>query len=144
MNCKYHRVIYWTDSAVVIRYLRNTSRRFQTFVDNRLQTIYDASSPSQWRHVPTELNPADVASQDMRTMRTMAMRTMTMWALVKLWQPFVKKYWIVRGPSTVRRILNKCIPCRRRCDHPPTQIMAPLPRARVSPGMPPFSAVGVD
>ena len=40
-------VVFWTDSTIVLRYIRNTSKRFQTFVANRLQTIHDASSPSQ-------------------------------------------------------------------------------------------------
>jgi ribonuclease HI len=57
------RVIFWTDSTIVLRYIRNTSKRFHTFVANRLQMIHDASSPQQWRHVPTNLNPADLASR---------------------------------------------------------------------------------
>ena len=61
-----NRVVFWTDSTIVLRYIRNTSKRFQTFVANRLQTIHDASSPSQWRHVPTKLNPADLASRGIK------------------------------------------------------------------------------
>ena len=57
------RVIFWTDSTIVLRYIRNKSKRFQTFVANRPQIIHDASSPHQWRHVPTKLNPADLASR---------------------------------------------------------------------------------
>ena len=60
-----HRVIYWTDSSIVLRYIRNTSKRFKTSVSNRLQVIHDASSPYQWRNVPTKLNPADLASRDL-------------------------------------------------------------------------------
>jgi hypothetical protein len=30
------RVIFWTDSTIVLRYIANTSKRFQTFVANRL------------------------------------------------------------------------------------------------------------
>ncbi len=56
-------VIFWTDSTIVLRYIRNTSKRFHTFVANRLQMIHDASSPQQWHHVPTNLNPADLASR---------------------------------------------------------------------------------
>ena len=47
----------------MLRYIRNTSKRFQTFVAHRLQTIHDALSPNQWRDVPTKLNPADLASR---------------------------------------------------------------------------------
>jgi hypothetical protein len=57
------RVFFWTDSTIVIQYIRNSGKRFQTFVSNRLQLIHDSSSPSQWFHVPTEVNPADHASR---------------------------------------------------------------------------------
>lgn len=55
---------FWTDSTCVMRYLENRDRRFQTFVANRVATIHDASSPSQWRYVNTQFNPADDASRD--------------------------------------------------------------------------------
>lgn len=54
---------FWTDSTCVLRYLENQDKRFQTFVANRVATIHDASSPSQWRYVNTQLNPADDASR---------------------------------------------------------------------------------
>jgi hypothetical protein len=59
------RVIFWTDSTIVLRYIANTSKRFQTFVANRLQIIHDASSPCQWCHMPTKLNQADLASRSL-------------------------------------------------------------------------------
>ena len=48
-------------------------------------------------------------------------------------------------PSTVlKRIVSECIPCCRRNQHPSKQIVAPLLAARVTPGVPPFSSVGID
>ncbi|XP_070570012.1 uncharacterized protein [Ptychodera flava] len=58
-----HQEQFWTDSTIVLQYIRNSTRRFQTFIANRLQLIHDASTPSQWHHVPSELNPADCASR---------------------------------------------------------------------------------
>ena len=55
-----------------------------------------------------------------------------------------RKFWVVKGPSTVRRVLNSCIKCRRQHQRPISQVMAPLPTARVTQGLPPFSSVGVD
>ena len=55
--------VFWTDSTVVLQYIRNESRRFQTFVANRVAMIHEESTPKQWRHVNTESNPADVASR---------------------------------------------------------------------------------
>ncbi|XP_074632410.1 uncharacterized protein LOC141890734 [Acropora palmata] len=37
----------------------NESRRFHTFIANRVSKIQDSSESSQWRYIPTDLNPAD-------------------------------------------------------------------------------------
>lgn len=58
-----HKTFFWTDSMSVLRYLWNTSTRFQTFVANRVSLIQEATSHDQWRHVPSECNPADLASR---------------------------------------------------------------------------------
>ena len=58
-----HESIFWTDSMLVLRYISNENRRFQTFVANRVATIRDGSSASQWRYVDSKSNPADDASR---------------------------------------------------------------------------------
>ena len=45
-----------------LRCIKNEDKRFQTFVANRIATIREASSPTQWRYVDTKCNPADDAS----------------------------------------------------------------------------------
>ena len=62
---QYERVeeIFWTDSKVVLGYIKNDSKRFHVFVANHVQQIRDQTSPSQWRHVDTKCNPADDASR---------------------------------------------------------------------------------
>ena len=54
---------YWTDSAVVLQFLQNESRRFHTFVSNRVAEIQHSSRPDEWHHVPGQLNPADACSR---------------------------------------------------------------------------------
>ena len=54
---------FWTDSQVILGYISNDSRRFQTFVANRVAEIRDSTTPNQWRHVPGSLNPADDCSR---------------------------------------------------------------------------------
>ena len=58
-----HRIVYWTDSTTVLRYVSNDKARYQTFVANRLAIIRDGSSAAQWRYVESEGNPADDASR---------------------------------------------------------------------------------
>ena len=55
--------MFWSDSTIVLQYIRNKSKRFKTFVANRVQFIKDHSKESEWRHVRSEDNPADPASR---------------------------------------------------------------------------------
>ena len=54
---------FWTDSKITLHYINNETRRFKTYVANRVAEIRDASQPCQWRHSPGSLNPADEASR---------------------------------------------------------------------------------
>ena len=51
---------FWTDSMIVLYYIRNTSFRFGTFVANRISEIREHSILEQWNHVIGALNPADL------------------------------------------------------------------------------------
>ena len=53
-------------------------------------------------------------------------------------------FWIIQARSLVRQVLRKCISCRRRNEAPLNQIMADLPKQRLTPYEPPFSYTGVD
>ena len=54
---------FWTDSRVVLGYIRNELRRYHVFVANRVSQIRDESLPAQWHHIDTKENPADGASR---------------------------------------------------------------------------------
>ena len=54
---------FWTDSKIVLGQLCNDSKRQEVFVANRIRKIRDISEPAQWDHVPTDQNPADLASR---------------------------------------------------------------------------------
>ena len=55
--------VFWTDSMIVLHYLRNEEKKFQTFVANRVSQILKNTEASQWRHVGTHENPADDLSR---------------------------------------------------------------------------------
>lgn len=55
---------------LVERYILNETKRFVTFVSNRIAKIQEGSDPSQWRHVRSELNPADLASRGIKVLET--------------------------------------------------------------------------
>ena len=44
--------IFWSDLKTALQYIANKSRRFHTFVANRVSEIHDTTDPTQWRHVP--------------------------------------------------------------------------------------------
>ena len=57
------KTYFWTDSKIVLHYLKNEKRRFQTYVANRVEEIEENSLVEDWNHVPGSLNPADDISQ---------------------------------------------------------------------------------
>ena len=59
------KTYFWTDSTIVLQYIENTDRRFQTFVENRVSKIHRRSDAIQWRHIGTDSNPADDVSRCM-------------------------------------------------------------------------------
>ncbi|XP_064081859.1 uncharacterized protein LOC135198216 [Macrobrachium nipponense] len=55
-----------------------------------------------------------------------------------------EKFWVVKGNAAVRRVLGKCIKCRRVHGRVIEQQMADLPPDRMESGKPPFYRTGVD
>ena len=54
---------FWTDIQSVLKYIRNDTKRFHTFVANRVAVIRDLSKAKQWRYLNSKHNPADDASR---------------------------------------------------------------------------------
>ena len=58
-----HDVHAWCDSTIVLSWLDGNSKRYKTFVGNRIASILTDLPPTTWHHVPTQDNPADCASR---------------------------------------------------------------------------------
>ncbi|XP_056110281.1 uncharacterized protein LOC130087825 [Rhinichthys klamathensis goyatoka] len=84
LDIVFDAVHFHTDSKVVLGYICNESKRFYTYVHNRVQRIRQSSKPEQWHYVRTEENPADHASRSL----TASQLTKTTW---------------FTGPSFIRR-----------------------------------------
>lgn len=56
----------WTDSTVVLGWLNSQNTRLKTYVNNRVTQILDLSEVSQWCHVRSKENPADICSRGLR------------------------------------------------------------------------------
>lgn len=52
----------WTDSTVVLAWVRQHPSKWKTFVSNRVADIQGRIPEASWRHISTAENPADCAS----------------------------------------------------------------------------------
>lgn len=88
----------WTDSTIVLAWLRKNPNTWKTFVANRTTEILNVTNSNQWQHVKSGDNPADSAS-----------RGVSPTDLTKLW-------W--EGPAFLKEnVINYPI-----CDIPDTEI----------------------
>ncbi|XP_069114456.1 uncharacterized protein [Argopecten irradians] len=62
-----HERKFFTDSRVVLGYIYNRTKRFHTYVSNRVHRIHQETSPEEWSHVPTDQNPADIGTRSCMT-----------------------------------------------------------------------------
>ena len=63
MNIHFDGSYFWSDSKVVLGYIKNESSRFHVFVANRASQIRDLTDPDMWNYVSTDCNPADLLTR---------------------------------------------------------------------------------
>ncbi|XP_036149076.1 uncharacterized protein LOC118647744 [Monomorium pharaonis] len=63
LNIKPAKTIFWSDSTIVLQWIRTSPHLLNTFVANRVTEIQDVKNPHEWRHVRTRDNPADALSR---------------------------------------------------------------------------------
>ena len=66
---QFEKVVFFSDSNIVLSWIRSQAREFKPFVSARVAEIPSNSDPSQWRHVPGELNVADDVSRGIPAQR---------------------------------------------------------------------------
>ncbi|XP_069967556.1 uncharacterized protein [Bactrocera oleae] len=54
---------YWSDSTIVLCWIRKTPSTFKQYVSNRVAYIQANSDINAWKHIRSESNPADCASR---------------------------------------------------------------------------------
>lgn len=57
------RVQAWSDSKIVLAWISTHPRKWVTFVANRVSEIQQTCETSNWLHIPSRQNPADIASR---------------------------------------------------------------------------------
>ena len=54
---------YWTDSRIVLGYLQNETRRYNTYVANRVTKIRGKIFIRFWKYVSSSENPSDLGTK---------------------------------------------------------------------------------
>ncbi|XP_043604824.1 uncharacterized protein LOC122577568 [Bombus pyrosoma] len=84
------RKVYWTDSTIVLHWINASPHTMKTFVANRVAEIQNKTSITDWRHVPTSDNPADLIS---RGQSPEDFRQPTIWQTGPRWLQQSEEYW---------------------------------------------------
>jgi len=59
LNINPSKTIFWSDSTIVLHWLRTSPHLLKTFVGNRVSEIQELTGAGEWRHVRSGDNPAD-------------------------------------------------------------------------------------
>lgn len=65
LNINFDGIYYWTDSMIVLGWIKSDAKRWSIYVSNRVGQIQELTHPSSWRHTNTKENPADLISRGM-------------------------------------------------------------------------------
>ena len=65
IDLNFDSIMFWTDSMTTLQYIYNETRRFKTFVANRVTEIREVTDVESWKHVDGKENPADLATRGM-------------------------------------------------------------------------------
>ncbi|KAL1259106.1 hypothetical protein QQF64_009683 [Cirrhinus molitorella] len=77
IEMEFNSISFYTDSKVVLGYIHNQSRRFNIYVNNRVQRIKQFTKPEQWHYVPSDENPADHGSRSVSASKLLSTTWLT-------------------------------------------------------------------
>ena len=63
LNFTSNKIIFWSDSTIVLHWLKKSPSVLKVFEANRVTEIQEICSDIEWRHVTSEKNPADALSR---------------------------------------------------------------------------------
>lgn len=63
LELDFDRTFFWTDSQIVLAWIKDSPGRWKTFVGNRVSEIQSLTKNGNWAHVKSLENPADLLSR---------------------------------------------------------------------------------
>nr|XP_012145447.1 PREDICTED: uncharacterized protein LOC100881684 [Megachile rotundata] len=63
LKIKIKTVYFWTDSMITLHWIKTPPHTLKQFIANRVSEIQQHTNIDQWRHVPSNENPADILSR---------------------------------------------------------------------------------
>ncbi|XP_033314650.1 uncharacterized protein LOC117213411 [Bombus bifarius] len=95
------RTVYWTDSTIVLHWINTSPHTLKTFVANRVTEMQQKTHASDWRHIPTADNPADLIS---RGQSPEGFLRPTIWQHGPEWLQQPERYWPTWNPVPLTEI----------------------------------------
>ncbi|XP_018373062.1 PREDICTED: uncharacterized protein LOC108767595 [Trachymyrmex cornetzi] len=90
LTCTISKQYFWTDSEIVVAWIRGEPGNWQTFVGNRVAELQRLTNNHDWSHVRSEYNPADILS---RRMSPDQLLDATLWWEGPQWLKEEQVYW---------------------------------------------------
>ncbi|XP_039537633.1 uncharacterized protein LOC120485904 [Pimephales promelas] len=63
LNMELHQVHMWTDSMIVLQWIRSPAHKWKQFVANRVSEIQLLTNPEMWSQCRSKFNPADLPTR---------------------------------------------------------------------------------
>ena len=86
INLSIQNVLLWTDSTLVLQYLKNQRHRFKVYVANGVTEILEITSASQWHHRGSKENPAGICSRGVATVHELSNEIGSLKSWYKQWR----------------------------------------------------------
>lgn len=100
---KIDNVFLWSDSTIVLSWLRSPSSRWVTFVANRVSHIQDITPMECWHHVSSGDNPADICSRGRFPSEILVN---SLWWAGPWWLSNDKTKWPTNSTSTLAQLTS--------------------------------------